>query len=587
MERFEIKILKLNVKETTLNIGIKVTGEYDPKVRNPIVTIIFTSGDKYRRLPIPISSYQPEINLKRFFILAEYFYSLEDLFIDYKNPAKLEVKIEFSYDRQIFSDLILNPAKGIDITGSKKYSVFINKDNLGISLIRTANDKNKVVKVIIQGLSGIISFAWSIFLFALAVILMPFFFAEALFEALAIISTNSPKKYGGIMGIIEHMRWRAELILDKKIGLSTFKNLMTKFGFYLFKFSKLKSNRVTFISNRRNKISGNYENIYKELIKNKSIEIKTVLDTGESLVSCFKYGYYLATSKVILIDDYIRSVYEIKKRKDNYLIQVWHACGAFKTFGFSRLSKEGCWPQESRSHRTYDYCTVSSEKVAKYYAEAFGMNINNIISTGVPRTDIFFDDNYKLKTKEKIYASYPMLKDKKVILFAPTFRGSSKKEGNYPHYRFDYEKIFEKFGDEYRIIIKHHPHVNNKLTIPEKYKDKIINLSGNEELNNLLFVTDVLITDYSSVIFEACLLNIPMLFYAFDLQEYISSRGFYYEYLSFVPGKVVYNMDEIITALADNDFESEKTENFKKEFFDDFDGNSGRRVCQFIEKLMG
>ena len=416
---------------------------------------------------------------------------------------------------------------------------------------------------------------------------MPFFFTEALFEALAIISTTSPKKYWGIMGIIEHMRWRAELTLDKKIGLSTFKNMMTKLGFYLFKFAKLKNNRVTFISNRRNKISGNYESIYKELIKNENIEIKTVLDTRESLVSCFKYGYCLATSKVILIDDYIRSVYEIKKRKDNYLIQVWHACGAFKTFGFSRLSKEGCWPQESRSHRTYDYCTVSSKKVAKYYAEAFGMNINSIISTGVPRTDIFFDDNYKLKIKEKIYASYPMLNDKKVILFAPTFRGSSKKEGNYPHYRFDYEKIFEKFGDEYRIIIKHHPHVNNKLTIPENYKDKIIDLSGNEELNDLLFITDVLITDYSSVIFEACLLNIPMLFYAFDLQEYISSRGFYYEYLSFVPGKIVYNMDEIITALSDNDFESEKIENFKKEFFDYFDGNSGKRVSEFIEKLMG
>ena len=89
------------------------------------------------------------------------------------------------------------------------------------------------------------------------------------------------------------------------------------------------------------------------------------------------------------------------------------------------------------------------------------------------------------------------------------------------------------------------------------------------------------------MIFEACLLNIPMLFYAFDLQEYISSRGFYYEYLSFVPGKIVYNMDEIITALSDNDFESEKIENFKKEFFDYFDGNSGRRVCEFIEKLMG
>ena len=263
MERFEIKILKLNVTETTLNIGIKVTGEYNPKVRNPIVTIIFTSGDKYRRLPIPITAYQPEINLKKFFILAEYFYSLEDLFIDYKNTDKLEAKIEFSYGRQFFSDLVLNPAKDINITGSKKYSAFINDDNLGISLIRTANDRNQVVKAIIQGLSGIISFIWDIFLFALAVILMPFFFVEALLEDLAIISTSAPKKYKRIMGIIEHMRWRTELILDKKIGLSTFKNLMTKLGFYLFKFSKLKNNRVTFISNRRNRISGNYENIYK------------------------------------------------------------------------------------------------------------------------------------------------------------------------------------------------------------------------------------------------------------------------------------------------------------------------------------
>ena len=199
MECFEIKILKLNVTETTLNIGIKVTGEYNPKVRNPIVTIIFISDDKYRRLPIPITAYQPEINLKEFFILAEYFYSLEDLFIDYKNPDKLEVKIEFSYGRELCSNLIFNPEKGINITGSKKYSVCISDDNLGISIIRTVNNRNKTANGIIQGLRGIISFVWNIFLFALAVILMPFFFAESLFEALAIFSTNSPKKYGGIM----------------------------------------------------------------------------------------------------------------------------------------------------------------------------------------------------------------------------------------------------------------------------------------------------------------------------------------------------------------------------------------------------
>ena len=415
---------------------------------------------------------------------------------------------------------------------------------------------------------------------------MPIFTIEAMLEAIGLITTASPKKYKKIMGVIEHVRWRTELIMDRTIGLSTFKNLMTKLGFYLFKPFRLKENRITLISNRRNSISGNYESIYAELIKDKNIDIKTVLDTKESFISCFKYGYYLASSKVILIDDYIRSVYEIRKRKDNYLIQVWHACGAFKAFGFSRLSKEGCWSQDSRSHRTYDYCLVSSRKVAKHYAEAFGMNVDRVIATGVPRTDIFFDEAYKREIRAKIFSTYPMLKDKKVILFAPTFRGSSKKEGNYPHYRFDYKKIFERLGDEYRIIIKHHPHVNNKPVIEKEYKDRVIDLSKNEELNELLFVTDILITDYSSVIFEAALLDIPMLFYAFDLDEYISRRGFYCEYISFIPGKLVENMDEIIDALMVGDFEADKIIEFKKDFFDDLDGKSGKRASEFIKRLM-
>ncbi len=585
MERFEINILKLNVTETTLNIDIKVRGNYNPEVRNPIVTIIFTSGSKYRRLPVPIKTYLPETDLKSFFILAGYSYSIKDLYIDHDKPENIEVKLELTYGGDTYTDIILEKPDELKVVSSRQYLVSLAEDGLSIKLIRTAGDKGSA-NVIPVLLNGMISFVWSFILFILAVIFMPIFTAEAVLEAIGLITTASPKKYKKIMGVIEHVRWRTELIMDRTIGLSTFKNLMTKLGFYLFKPFRLKENRITFISNRRNSISGNYESIYAELIKDKNIDIKTVLDTKESFISCFKYGYYLASSKVILIDDYIRSVYEIKKRKDNYLIQVWHACGAFKAFGFSRLSKEGCWSQDSRSHRTYDYCLVSSRKVAKHYAEAFGMNVDRVIATGVPRTDIFFDEAYKREVRAKIFSSYPMLKDKKVILFAPTFRGSSKKEGHYPHYRFDYKKIFERFGDEYRIIIKHHPHVNNKLVIEDEYKDRVIDLSKNEELNELLFVTDILITDYSSVIFEAALLDIPMLFYAFDLDEYISRRGFYCEYISFIPGKLVENMDEIIDALMVGDFEADKIIEFKKDFFDDLDGKSGKRASEFIKRLM-
>lgn len=585
MERFEINILKLNVTETTLNIDVKVRGKYNPEVRNPIVTIIFTSGSKYRRLPVPIKTYLPETDLKSFFILAGYSYSIKDLYIDHDKPENIEVKLELTYGGDTYTDIILDKPDELKIISSRQYLVSLANDGLSIKLIRTAGDKGSA-NVISVLLNGMISFAWSFILFILAVIFMPIFTIEAMLEAIGLITTASPKKYKKIMGVIEHVRWRTELIMDRTIGLSTFKNLMTKLGFYLFKPFRLKENRITFISNRRNSISGNYESIYTELIKDKNIDIKTVLDTKESFISCFKYGYYLASSKVILIDDYIRSVYEIRKRKDNYLIQVWHACGAFKAFGFSRLSKEGCWSQDSRSHRTYDYCLVSSRKVAKHYAEAFGMNVDRVIATGVPRTDIFFDEAYKREIRAKIFSTYPMLKDKKVILFAPTFRGSSKKEGNYPHYRFDYKKIFESFGDEYRIIIKHHPHVNNKPVIENEYKDRVIDLSKNEELNELLFVTDILITDYSSVIFEAALLDIPMLFYAFDLDEYISRRGFYCEYISFIPGKLVENMDEIIDALLAGDFEADKIIEFKKDFFDDLDGKSGKRASEFIKRLM-
>ena len=585
MERFEINILKLNVTETTLNIDVKVRGNYNPEVRNPIVTIIFTSGSKYRRFPVPIKTYLPETDLKSFFILAGYSYSIKDLYIDPDKPENIEVKLELTYGGDTYTDIILKKSDELKIISSRQYLVSLAEDGLSINLIRTAGDKG-TANVIPVLLNGMVSFAWSLILFILAVIFMPIFIIEAMLESIGLITTASPKKYKKIMGVIEHVRWRTELIMDKTIGLSTFKNLMTKLGFYLFKPFRLKENRITFISNRRNSISGNYESIYAELIKDKNIDIKTVLDTKESFISCFKYGYYLASSKVILIDDYIRSVYEIRKRKDNYLIQVWHACGAFKAFGFSRLSREGCWSQESRSHRTYDYCLVSSRKVAKHYAEAFGMNVDRVIATGVPRTDIFFDEAYKREIRAKIFSAYPMLKDKKVILFAPTFRGSSKKEGHYPHYRFDYKKIFERFGDEYRIIIKHHPHVNNKFVIEDEYKDRVIDLSKNEELNELLFVTDILITDYSSVIFEAALLDIPMLFYAFDLDEYISSRGFYCEYISFIPGKLVENMDEIIDALMVGDFEADKIKEFKQDFFDDLDGKSGKRASEFIKRLM-
>ena len=141
----------------------------------------------------------------------------------------------------------------------------------------------------------------------------------------------------------------------------------------------------------------------------------------------------------------------------------------------------------------------------------------------------------------------------------------------YPTDAFDIEKAYEGLGGEYAILIKLHPFCEERFEIPEKYSDMIIDMSDEDELNDLLFVTDLLVTDYSSVIFEASLLNIPMMFYAFDLYDYIASRDFYYDFEGFVPGKIVFSENELI-----------KVDGFKNKFFDDLDGKSSERVTDLI-----
>ena len=102
----------------------------------------------------------------------------------------------------------------------------------------------------------------------------------------------------------------------------------------------------------------------------------------------------------------------------------------------------------------------------------------------------------------------------------------------------------------------------------------------------MLFVTDLLITDYSSVVFEASLLDIPMLFYVFDLEEYIESRDFYYDFKSFIPGKEVRTQEQLVSCILNSDFEQEKTEAFKNRFFDYKDGCSSQRAAELIESLL-
>ncbi|RZH89558.1 CDP-glycerol glycerophosphotransferase family protein, partial [Staphylococcus aureus] len=124
-------------------------------------------------------------------------------------------------------------------------------------------------------------------------------------------------------------------------------------------------------------------------------------------------------------------IYKVVFRRSQEVIQVWHDVGAFKTVGFSRTGKKGEPFIDSLTHRSYTKAYVSSETDIPFYAEAFGIKEKNVVPTGVPRTDVLFDEAYATQIKQEMEDELPIIKGKKVILFAPTFRGSGHGTAHY------------------------------------------------------------------------------------------------------------------------------------------------------------
>ncbi len=345
-------------------------------------------------------------------------------------------------------------------------------------------------------------------------------------------------------------------------------------------------NQVAFLSVRREELSGNFHFVYQALRHYPELKLCCYFNTKElaewSEGEMAEFARLCATSKVILLDEYTAPIYTLPLARETRLIQLWHACGAFKTFGYTRLGKPGGTEQNSLNHRTYDYAIVSGRQVADCYAEGFGIPTSHVVATGIPRTDIFFDSVYREEIRGRLYAKYPQLKGKRVILFAPTFRGHVREDGDYPMERFVVEQFMQAVGEEFFLVIKHHPFVRRPHPLPEAMADRVLDLSGESEINDLLFVTDLVITDYSSLVFEASLLKLPMLFYTFDLEQYILERDFYYDFSTFVPGKIVYTQNELEEAVVSWDVEQHKVEAFAHRFFDDLDGKSAQRVGELI-----
>ena len=274
-------------------------------------------------------------------------------------------------------------------------------------------------------------------------------------------------------------------------------------------------------------------------------------------------------------------------------IQTWHG-GDIKIIGRSEYHKKFIYSKWSklfrlklRNHQLYDFVVSLSkeEKHLKILAEAFRYPLGRIIPTGYPRNDILFSKAENLR--ENLMKKYNISDSiNKIILYAPTFRPD--RDAKFP---LSYEELFElnRYLIESNSLFLMKGHIKER-TISFKDLGNIKTIGLEADTQELLIITDILITDYSSIYFDFLLLNRPILLFTYDYDKYITEWGIYYDHLEEIaPGPLLYTGQELIEAIKniskiDKEYEAKRIE--LRDFFNAYvDGNSSERLLRFLKLI--
>ncbi len=285
---------------------------------------------------------------------------------------------------------------------------------------------------------------------------------------------------------------------------------------------------------------------------------------------CFMSRYAVAGT-VVVCDSFL-PVASCNKKKKTKVIQLWRGCGALKKFGYN--SKEDI-PEGyvGNIHKNYSLVTVSGEGAIKPFETAMVLGVGNVIKPiGVSSTDRLYDEDYIGLCKDKFRFEYPDAVGKKVILWAPTFRNDVKKKKGEVNMLPGEEYINLLMEDDSYYVIKSlHPHMHQPRRM---------------STSELLCCADLLITDYSSVLFEYLLLDKPIIFFAPDYDSYNTSRGFYVDYKT-LPGKVLTLNTDLrphVRAVFEQDEYVAQRGQFRDLYMSACDGCATRRIVDYILK---
>lgn len=284
--------------------------------------------------------------------------------------------------------------------------------------------------------------------------------------------------------------------------------------------------------------------------------------------------YLLLTHKVVVTDDYLPYLREVELRPQQRVFQIWHAGGGFKKMGFD------VFPKPDNIHTQYDDVIVTAEDCRRYFVTAFRLPIEKIHAYGLPRTDKLLDENWLRKTREAFFTRHPDLRNKTLYLYCPTFR---EKDGRRVRFdpQLDFDRIDRELTDGEALLLHMHPTVDYSFV--EKPYAHIFDLTHDEDTLTLQCVSDLLVTDYSSVIVEGSVLGMPMLFYCPDFDVY--ERGFYLTYPDDLPGEMFTQGTQFVEQMrgAIRNRSLERETKYRRAQTSACDGHATERVVKVIE----
>lgn len=352
--------------------------------------------------------------------------------------------------------------------------------------------------------------------------------------------------------------------------------------------------RILLATSHADRLGGNLAFIRRDLARRHPAVSVTVLARRalpgwrgrlHGAVTAVLAGWGLARARAVVLDDYFFPLYVIEPRPGTLVVQTWHASGAFKKFGHSvrdaSFGADEALTDRVRIHANYDLCVVGSPAAAPHYAEAFGLPAERFTSRlGVPRTDLFFGDAASEAAAE-VRRRYRLPEGRRVLLYAPTFRGDRVTEARYDD-GLDLELLAQALGEDHLLLLRLHPFVRSRLRIGSELDGFVVDASDHPDINALMLVSDLLITDYSSAIFEFSLLERPMAFFAPDLDAYERERGFYHDYRSWVPGPIFETTEALARWLREGPIDLERVRRFRTASFEVADGAATQRLVDDV-----